>query len=85
MHHRKEEEELTSVAIIGRPNTGKSSLLNALVGKERAIVSKIPGTTRDAIDCQATLFSGERIKLIDTAGIRRRTAVYGSAEKVREL
>lgn len=83
MHHRKEVEEITSVAIIGRPNTGKSSLLNAMVGEDRAIVSKIPGTTRDAIDCRAKLFSGEMIKLIDTAGIRRQTAVHGSAEKVK--
>lgn len=79
---RKEEEELTSIAIIGRPNTGKSSLLNAMVGHDRAIVSKVPGTTRDAIDCRAKLWNGEWVKLVDTAGIRRATAVHGSSEKV---
>jgi len=82
MRRKKDEEEITSVAIIGRPNTGKSSLLNSLVGESRAIVSKVAGTTRDAIDCQARLYGGQLIKLVDTAGIRRRTAVYGSAEKV---
>eukprot|EP00210_Caulerpa_lentillifera_P000067 g63.t1 len=80
-----EEDEVTSVAIIGRPNTGKSSLLNILVGKDRSIVSRVAGTTRDAIDCRVRLPRGEFIKLIDTAGIRRRMAVYGSKEKVEPL
>jgi len=68
-----------NVAIVGRPNVGKSSLLNVLTNTERAIVSDMPGTTRDAID--ETLTVGERsYKLIDTAGIRRKTAVSFGTE-----
>ncbi len=73
----KEENESIQLAIIGRPNVGKSSLLNAISGEPRAIVSSIRGTTRDTID---TLINRENIswKLIDTAGIRRRRSVnYG--------
>ncbi|MFI5254956.1 MAG: ribosome biogenesis GTPase Der [Candidatus Limnocylindrales bacterium] len=62
------------VAIVGRPNVGKSSLLNALLGEERTIVSDIPGTTRDAIDT-ALDWHGRPVRLIDTAGIRRRGKV----------
>ncbi|WP_163328125.1 ribosome biogenesis GTPase Der [Desulfurobacterium thermolithotrophum] len=65
------EKEPIKVAIVGRPNMGKSTLLNALVGEERAIVSDIPGTTRDAIDTYAKIGDDEFI-FIDTAGIRRR-------------
>ncbi|HXY75112.1 MAG TPA: ribosome biogenesis GTPase Der, partial [Dehalococcoidales bacterium] len=65
------EPESIKVAIIGRPNVGKSMLLNAIVGQERSIVSEVPGTTRDTVD---TLFDfkGRSVLLIDTAGIRRR-------------
>lgn len=62
------------VAIVGRPNVGKSSLLNRLAGEERAVVSDVPGTTRDAIDT-LLLARGRRYRLIDTAGIRRRGKV----------
>ena len=62
------------LAIVGRPNVGKSSLLNALLGEERAIVSDIPGTTRDAIDMPLE-WAGRTVRLIDTAGIRRRGRV----------
>jgi len=69
-----------SVAIVGRPNVGKSSLLNRLVGEERVLVSEIPGTTRDSID--TLLDTGERrYRLIDTAGIRRRGRVQRRAER----
>lgn len=72
------EEELR-LAIVGRPNVGKSSMLNAFSGDQRAIVSDIPGTTRDAIDTQVQ-WKGRDIRLIDTAGIRRRGKVQGSIE-----
>ncbi len=72
-------DDTLKLAIIGRPNVGKSSMLNALVGEERAIVSDIPGTTRDAIDTPI-VYKGQAFRLIDTAGIRRRGKVQGSIE-----
>jgi GTP-binding protein len=80
----EEETETIGIAIVGRPNVGKSSLLNALVGQDRAIVSDVPGTTRDPIDMELT-FEGERITLIDTAGIRRRGRVEQGIEQYSVL
>ncbi len=68
------------IAIVGRPNVGKSSFLNRLAGEERAVVSEIPGTTRDAIDTVIER-EGRRIRLIDTAGIRRRGHIDEGIEK----
>ncbi|CDN42825.1 GTPase Der [Paenibacillus sp. P22] len=74
------DEDVIKVALIGRPNVGKSSLVNALLGEERVIVSDVAGTTRDAID---TPFEkdGQRYVLIDTAGMRKRGKVYETTEK----
>jgi GTP-binding protein len=80
----EEEDESIKIAIVGKPNAGKSSLLNKLVGAERAIVSPIPGTTRDAIDTQIE-FNGLPITLIDTAGIRRRGKIDPGVEKYSVL
>jgi GTP-binding protein len=71
-----DEEQSVSIALVGRPNVGKSSLLNALLGEDRAIVSAIPGTTRDAIDTHLTWGRSE-IVIIDTAGIKRPGKVAG--------
>lgn len=75
-----EDEDAIRIAIVGRPNVGKSSLLNALLQQERAIVSPIPGTTRDSIDTEL-VWHGRRVVLIDTAGIRRRGKVEVGIEK----
>ncbi len=75
-----EEDESVRVAIVGRPNVGKSSLLNRLLGAERAIVSERPGTTRDAIDTRLT-WDGRAVTLIDTAGIRRRGRIERGVER----
>ncbi|MBA2451317.1 MAG: ribosome biogenesis GTPase Der [Chloroflexi bacterium] len=79
-----EDEADLSIAIVGRPNVGKSSLLNALLGRQRAIVSPVPGTTRDPIDTELR-FEGLRVLLIDTAGIRRRGKIDRGVEKFSVL
>ncbi len=78
------DEDTVRVAIVGRPNVGKSSLLNQVLGRERAIVHEKPGTTRDAIDTEMT-FNGRPITLIDTAGIRRRGRIEAGIEKYSVL
>ena len=70
-----EEAGIPGVALLGRPNVGKSSLFNQLVGSERAIVDERPGTTRDAVDTVVTLTDGRRYRFVDTAGMRRRARV----------
>lgn len=76
----EEDEEVTKVAIIGKPNVGKSSLVNKLLKEERVIVSDIPGTTRDAVDTPLEV-DGEKYILIDTAGIRRKSKVNEEVER----
>jgi GTP-binding protein len=73
------EDDLVRLAVIGRPNVGKSSLVNAFLGRERVIVSDVAGTTRDAIDTEME-FEGRPIRLVDTAGIRRQAKVQESVE-----
>jgi len=76
----EEPEDLTKVAIIGRPNVGKSSLINRIVGSERLLVSELPGTTRDSVDIHFTLKDTNYV-FIDTAGIRRKGRVKEKIEK----
>lgn len=80
----EEDDDSTRIAIVGRPNVGKSSLLNALIGVDRAIVSDVPGTTRDPIDTRIT-YNKQAITLIDTAGIRRRGKIEPGIEKYSVL
>jgi GTP-binding protein len=75
------ERPALGVAIIGRPNVGKSSLVNAVLGHERVLVHELPGTTRDAVDTRVTL-DGREYVLIDTAGIRRKGRVSEALEKL---
>jgi GTP-binding protein len=72
------------LALVGRPNVGKSSLLNCLVGEERAVVSEIPGTTRDALDCVVE-HEGQRYRFVDTAGFRRRRLLETPVDEVSVL
>jgi GTPase len=80
----EEGEERVALALIGRPNVGKSSLVNAFLGTQRVIVSELAGTTRDAIDTPLE-FDGRGLTLIDTAGIRRRTKVAGTVDYYAQL
>ncbi|KAH9741292.1 GTP-binding protein EngA [Citrus sinensis] len=81
----EEENRIPAIAIVGRPNVGKSSILNALVGEDRTIVSPISGTTRDAIDTEFTGPEGQKFRLIDTAGIRKRAAIASSGSTTEAL
>ena len=77
-------DDAPRIALIGRPNVGKSSLLNALLGDERVIVSDMAGTTRDAIDMRIDL-DGREVVLVDTAGLRRRTKVAGTVDYYAQI
>lgn len=79
-----EEIEGPAIAIVGRPNVGKSRLLNAFIGQERSIVSDIPGTTRDSLDTVLE-WAGQPVTLIDTAGIRRRGRIDRGIEQYSVL
>ncbi|KAF7052784.1 hypothetical protein CFC21_060834 [Triticum aestivum] len=81
----EDENRVPAISIVGRPNVGKSSILNALVGEDRTIVSPVSGTTRDAIDTELTTVDGQKYKLIDTAGIRRRAAVASAGSTTETL
>ena len=73
------DDDAIRIAVIGRPNVGKSSMLNAILGEDRMIVSPVAGTTRDAIDTEVT-WNGRRVILVDTAGIRRAGKIQGTVE-----
>ncbi|MDN5810545.1 MAG: ribosome biogenesis GTPase Der, partial [Tetragenococcus koreensis] len=77
----EEDESIIHFSLIGRPNVGKSSLINAMLGENRVIVSEIEGTTRDAVDTRFISESGQEFTMIDTAGMRKRGKVYEKTEK----
>ncbi len=78
--HEEEEDDTPRIAIVGKPNVGKSSIVNKLTGKSRAIVSDIAGTTRDAIDSRVKV-NGKEYILIDTAGLRRKSRIKEDLER----
>jgi GTPase len=78
------DKDAIKFSLIGRPNVGKSSLVNAILGEDRVIVSDIAGTTRDAIDSQVT-YDGQKYVIIDTAGMRKKGKVYETTEKYSVL
>lgn len=80
----KTKENITNICILGKPNAGKSSLVNSLFGSEKVIVSEIPGTTRDSIDAEIT-YKEKKYNLIDTAGLRRRGKIERGIEKFSSL
>ncbi len=80
----EDEDEVVKVAVIGRPNVGKSSLINSLLGEDRVLVSPQAGTTRDAVDTPLVM-GGQSFVLIDTAGMRKRGKVYETTEKYSVL
>jgi GTP-binding protein len=79
-----EDDEAVGIAVIGRPNVGKSSLVNRLLGEERVVVSELAGTTRDAIDTRLEI-EGREVVLVDTAGLRRRSKVAGTVDYYAQL
>lgn len=83
-HEEEPPTEGPRIAIVGRPNVGKSRLLNALMGQERAIVSDLPGTTRDSVDTEI-VWAGQPMTLVDTAGIRRRGRIDNGIERFSVL
>jgi GTPase len=79
-----EDDDAVRIAVIGRPNVGKSSMVNAFLGSDRVIVSDMAGTTRDAIDTELEV-EGRRVILVDTAGLRRRSKVAGTVDYYAQL
>lgn len=79
VHSQIEEDKIIKIAIVGRPNVGKSSLTNALLGADRSIVTDVPGTTRDSLDSTLKYY-GQELILVDTAGLRKKKKVQESVE-----
>jgi GTP-binding protein len=77
----QQQKKIINLSFIGKPNVGKSSMVNALLGEEKVIVSEIPGTTRDAVDTAITV-DGQQFNLIDTAGLRRKGKIEKGLEKI---